>query len=137
MEQGANQAVACARFGANTTMLGQVGNDEEGRSYVEFMNTEGIATDSVKQLEGVPTGSAYIMSLADGNNAIIINGGANMAYDAEVFRDGWGLAITRSSVLLLQREVPESVNIAAARCAKDNNVMVILDMGGRDEPISD
>ena len=33
--------------------------------------------------------------------------------------------------------MPESINIAAARCARDNNVTVILDMGGRDEPISD
>jgi len=42
----------------------------------------------------------------------------------------------QSSILLLQREVPESVNVKAAKCAHDNQVTVILDMGGRDDPIS-
>lgn len=42
-------------------------------------------------------------------------------------------------MLLLQREIPENINILAARCAKEvqtHEVTVILDMGGRDEVIS-
>jgi len=38
--------------------------------------------------------------------------------------------------LLLQREIPEYVNIIAARTAKEAGTIVILDMGGRDEPLS-
>jgi len=47
-------------------------------------------------------------------------------------------AIADSHVLLLQREIPEKVNIAAAKAAKQNGskTMTILDMGGNDEPIS-
>ena len=40
-------------------------------------------------------------------------------------------------ILLLQREVPEYVNIVAARTAKQAGTMVILDVGGRDEPLSE
>jgi hypothetical protein len=39
--------------------------------------------------------------------------------------------------LLLQREIPEYVNVVAARTAKKYGTMVILDMGGRDEPLSE
>ena len=39
-------------------------------------------------------------------------------------------------VLLLQREIPEFVNILAARIAKEAGTLVILDVGGRDELLS-
>jgi ribokinase len=40
-------------------------------------------------------------------------------------------------VLMLQREIPEFVNIAAAKIAKEAGTKVLLDIGGRDEPLSD
>jgi len=40
-------------------------------------------------------------------------------------------------ILLLQREIPEHVNVIAARVAREAGTLVILDMGGRDEPLSD
>lgn len=47
-------------------------------------------------------------------------------------------SIADSQVLLLQREIPEKVNIAAAKVAKQTpgETLTVLDMGGRDEPIS-
>ncbi len=38
--------------------------------------------------------------------------------------------------MLLQREIPEFVNVLAAKVAKEAGTMVILDVGGRDEPFS-
>jgi sugar/nucleoside kinase (ribokinase family) len=38
--------------------------------------------------------------------------------------------------LLLQREIPEEINIKACRIAKEFNVKIILDMGGADTPLS-
>ena len=37
---------------------------------------------------------------------------------------------------MLQREIPEYVNVIAARVAKEAGTMVILDVGGRDELLS-
>ena len=37
---------------------------------------------------------------------------------------------------MLQREIPEYVNVIAARVAKAAGTMVILDVGGRDELLS-
>ena len=64
-------------------MLGQVGDDLDGKSYIEFLTEEGIKTDCIKRLSDVPTGQAFIMSMPNGENSIIINGGANMAYEGQ------------------------------------------------------
>ena len=37
--------------------------------------------------------------------------------------------------LLLQKEIPNSVNLLAAKYAKSKGKIVILDCGGRDEPL--
>jgi ribokinase len=37
---------------------------------------------------------------------------------------------------LLQREIPEYVNVVAARTAKKAGTLVLLDVGGRDEPLT-
>lgn len=37
---------------------------------------------------------------------------------------------------MLQREIPEQINAVAAKYARENQVVVILDMGGQDEPLS-
>jgi ribokinase len=42
-----------------------------------------------------------------------------------------------AKILLLQREIPEFVNVIAARIAKEAGTMVILDVGGRDEPFTE
>lgn len=42
-----------------------------------------------------------------------------------------------AKILLLQREVPDFVNVVAARTANKAETLVILDVGGRDEPISE
>ena len=60
-----------------------------------------------------------------------------MAYQQDVIEETWHQIISQSHVLLLQREIPEAINILAAKCAKENGVTVVLDMGGRDDLISD
>ena len=61
-------------------MLGQVGSDDDGKDYIQFLQAEGINTEGIRRVENVPTGMAFIISQQDGENAIIINGGANMEY---------------------------------------------------------
>ena len=42
-----------------------------------------------------------------------------------------------ADLVLLQREIPDYVNVVAAKFAKEHGKLVILDAGGRDEPLSD
>lgn len=40
-----------------------------------------------------------------------------------------------ADILMLQREVPQEINKLAAQCAQAHGCKVILDMGGKDEPL--
>lgn len=68
------------------------------------------------------------------DNSIIIVGGANQEYADEMPED-WEKAISEAKVLLMQREIPEKVNVEACKIAKKNGVITILDMGGNDVPL--
>jgi ribokinase len=75
--KGANQAVAAARLGADVRMAGCVGGDDFGRQLLAAMRTEGINTDAVRVVAGVPTGLAMIAVDTQGENLIIVAPGAN------------------------------------------------------------
>jgi sugar/nucleoside kinase (ribokinase family) len=140
------------RLGAKVEMLAQLGNDETGHSYVKHFKENNVGTEHVKILDGQDSGivflffsklfnnigQAYIMSLKNGNNAIVIVGGTNQAYDPNMTEldPHWAEAIRKSKILLLQREIPEYVNTIAAKLARESGTMVILDVGGRDEPFT-
>ncbi|ONK68573.1 uncharacterized protein A4U43_C05F13480 [Asparagus officinalis] len=75
------------------------------------------------------------MLQADGSNSIIIVGGANMSCWPDPLRGQDLELLSKAAVLLLQREVPDRVNVLAARAAKKSGVPVILDVGGVESPI--
>jgi len=120
-------------------MLVQLGNDDVGRRFIDYFRDSNVGVKYAKLLEGVGTGEAYILSLRNGDNSIVIVGGSNTTYDPNMTEldPVWRDAIQTSEILVLQREIPEFVNVIAARVAKEAGTLVILDVGGRDEPLSD
>ena len=44
-------------------MLGQVGNDFEGNSYIEFLKNNHVEVDNVNVLKEMFTGQAFILSV--------------------------------------------------------------------------
>jgi len=75
------------------------------------------------------------MAYDSGDNSIVIVGGANMKWDT-ILDDKFTSKIRNAKVLLMQREIPEEVNIQCAKVARENDTLTILDMGGRDDPLS-
>lgn len=86
-------------------------------------------------IDGMLCGQAMIFLMPSGENSIVIVGGTNIAWHS--VPESMKTVIRDSSVLLLQREIPEEVNIDAASTAKSAGKLVVLDVGGREEPISD
>jgi ribokinase len=74
--KGANQAVASARFGAGTRMIGAVGEDGFGDAMLAFLADEAVAIDAVARCAG-PTGIAHVFVSDEGENQIVIVAGAN------------------------------------------------------------
>ncbi|MBN1665438.1 MAG: ribokinase, partial [Anaerolineales bacterium] len=75
--KGANQATALARLGNKVSLVGMVGDDEDGRILRQRLVDEGVDANNVIAQEGKHTGSAIIMVDRGGNNEIIVFGGAN------------------------------------------------------------
>ena len=123
--KGANQAVAAARAGARVRMIGRVGDDALGAWLRDGLASDGIETDTVVRLAGVPTGAAFISVGPGGQNVIIVSPGANARLRPEDLR---AEAFDGASVLLLQLEVPLDTTLAAAALARRAGARVVLNL---------
>ena len=132
--KGANQAAAAARLGIATWFVGQVGADNYAAPLRAALAGCGVHLDLLGESAG-ETGQAFILLQRGGENSIIIVPGANHAW-SEPPAGALG-RIAGSGALLLQREVPEGVNLVAARAAAAAGVPVVLDAGGADDPLPD
>lgn len=102
--KGANQAVAAARLGANVTMVGCIGNDAYGEMVRTNLEKEHINTDYLFTLPDITTGTAHI-TLAEGDNSIIVIAGANAKVDAAIVDKAWP-AIEQADLVMVQNEIP-------------------------------
>lgn len=123
--KGANQAVACARLGAPTRMVGKVGDDVFAATLRDGLQREGIDISAVTAHAG-PSGVALIQVDDHAENTIVVVPGANGAVGATdlALLDQ---ALDGASVALLQLEVPLEAVIAAAERARARGVTVVLD----------
>lgn len=132
--EGANQAAAAGRLGHPTCFVGCVGKDAHAKMVLEALESCGVDVSKVMHVDE-PTGTAIILLQPSGENSIIIVGGANRNWgDVEASIQE---TIRTAGALLLQREIPEHVNVVLARMAKEAGVPVYLDAGGVDEPVSE
>jgi ribokinase len=120
--KGANQAVAAARQGAATAMLGRVGKDEFGDFLLSHLDADHVDTRLVRRDEAA-TGTAMIVVDGNGQNSIVLSPGANGRVSPA---DVDPAAFTGLKLVLLQLEIPLETVLRAARLAKKNGVRVVL-----------
>lgn len=123
--KGANQAVAAARLGVGTSMVGRVGDDSFGTLLGDSLRTAGVATEGVL-IDPGPSGVALISVDEVGENQIVVVPGANGKVDrTDVAR----LPLSEPAILLMQFEISlQAVQAAAARAARaDQAHRVIVD----------
>ncbi len=123
--KGINQAVAASRAGAQSSMLGNLGMDTFGDTFMETLTSEGIDSSGVERHAEVGTGVGLPVVSADGDNSIIIISQSNDLAD-EAFVQRHADLIRASQVLLLQLELPTAGAVAAAKIAKAAGVKVVL-----------
>lgn len=120
--KGANQAVAAARLGAQTSMIACLGNDGFGNTLSQFLHDQNIDLNSVKALDDKPTGTAFITVAADAENAITVIAGANAAVTSEQVR---AEQIASKDVLVAQNEIPPKATLAFFERGKENGALTI------------
>jgi ribokinase len=123
--KGANQAIAAARQGAVVDMIGCLGIDSEGSSYVERLRAEGIGVNGISTTSKALTGTALIAVDRTAENIIIVAAGAN-AYLKRAALRARRESIASADVLLLQLEVPLDSVIEAVRIANRADVPVVF-----------
>ena len=124
--KGANQAVAAAKLGATTHMVGRVGNDGFGQTLLKTLKDYGVGCDRVITDQITPSGVALIEVDDLGHNHIIVVPGANGELGGEDVQRLSSL-LSSAQVLLMQLEIPLATVVAAARLARERGVTVVLD----------
>src|ERR1700730_5364676 len=100
--KGANQAVAAAKLGASTTLVGRLGKDAFGEELSTFLAAQAVDLRFVQQTTEAHTGTA-IITVAGAENTIVVIPGANAlltAADVEVPR------LANADIAVSQFEIP-------------------------------
>lgn len=124
--KGANQAVAAAKLGAQVFFIAKLGNDIFGLQSLNNFRKEGVNTRYVLQTQDAPSGVALIMVDEEGNNVIVVAGGANHKLTPEDVKEAES-DIASSGALVAQLEVPIETVEFAAELANKFKVPFILD----------
>jgi ribokinase len=117
--KGGNQAVAAVRMGARVAMAGAVGRDAAGETLLAALDAAGVDRASVKRVD-TASGMSVAIEDAGGSYGAVIVSAANLAITGDLpIPDG-------TTHLLLQSEIPEAANLAAARAAHAAGARVLL-----------
>ena len=123
--KGGNQAAMAARAGARTAFIGRVGDDAFGRRLLQNLTDAGVDATQVAVDRQTGSGVSAAIVQDDGEYGAVIVSGANLMIPAERLSHQWR-ALGRARVLVLQNEVPEPVNLAAASAARESGAIVVL-----------
>ena len=120
--KGANQAVAAAKLGAPTALIGRVGADSFGQELRAFLATEAIDLSLVKDTPEAHTGTAAI-AVANAENTIVVVPGANGQVSSD---DVAAPVLARGDVVVSQFEIPLAAITAFFKRARAAGATTIL-----------
>ena len=123
--KGANQAVGAARLGAESNLVGRVGNDLFGQNMLNTLVKHGVSCEYVKIDHQEGSGVALVIVQKEGDNIIVVVPGANMHIDPGDVSEASDL-IKDADVLMLQLEIPVDVVEKAIDIALDSETICIL-----------
>lgn len=127
--KGANQAVQMARLGADVTLVGKIGRDQDGKELIKICKEAGVHTEQILYDDTLPTGSSIVLletvpEQKVKKRAIIIPGASEaMTVDEIRYLED---EIDNYDLVVLQNAIPMEVNEAVARYAYEHNVDVVL-----------
>ena len=126
--KGANQAVQCARLGADVTMIGCVGGDIFARELLDTARDAGVHVEHVKIDTSVSSGIGHVLlevTEHSAQNRITVIPGANQhLYPEDI---AWlQPRIQEYDMVLLQMEIPLEINLLVSQWAADAGIPVML-----------
>lgn len=128
--KGLNQSLALAKAGAQVYHAGAVG--EDGLFLLALLKEHGVDTSLTDVRGDVRTGNAIIQNDREGDNCIILFGGANQAITREQV-DRTLLSFGPGDYLLLQNEINETAYIMER--AAEKGMTIVLNPSPMNEKI--
>lgn len=129
--KGLNQSIALAKAGADTYHAGAIG--EDGRFLLKIMEDAGVHTEYVAELPDVRTGNAIIQNDREGDNCILLYGGANQAVTQEQVDEVLS-HFQAGDFLVLQNEINELEYIV--RKAHEKKMKIVLNPSPMNEKVT-
>lgn len=134
--KGANQAVGCARLGAEVTLIGAVGTDALGGMLLENLSENGMDIETIARIPDAATGTAAVLR-TQADNRILVIPGANEHCSPE-WVSKWEEHIAAADLVLMQLEIPlETVRYVIALADRYNIRVVVNPAPACDIPESD
>jgi ribokinase len=120
--KGANQAIAASKLGAPTMLIGCLGRDAFGRDLRTFLTSTDLDLDFLRDTADAPTGTA-IITVADGDNTIVVIPGANAFVNAA---DIAAPPLAAGDIAVSQFEIPLPAVTAFLKRARSVGATTIL-----------
>jgi ribokinase len=120
--KGANQAVAAAKLGAPTTLIGRLGTDAFGKELRTFLAAEGVDLSFVQDTSDAHTGTA-IITVAEADNTIVVVPGVNALVTVA---DVAAATLAKGDMAVSQFEIPLPAINAFFKRARAANATTIL-----------
>ncbi|APO74507.1 ribokinase 2 [Rhizobium etli 8C-3] len=134
--KGGNQAVSAAKHGVSTVMIGAVADDEFGRALTKNLDDHKVDRRFVRALPGAASGMSVAIFDSEGDYGAVFVSGTNLQMGAEDV-EGASAVFQAGSVLVLQNEVPDEANLAAAAAMKRAGGTVVLNAAPARAPSSE
>ena len=121
--KGANQAVALNKESINVKFISAIGNDFFSEFLIKRLQEENISLENISKVKG-NSGISVAISNKSGDYSAVVVSGVNLEipetllYDNNLWKD--------VSFLMIQNEIKEEMNLAAAKEAKKRNIKVFL-----------
>ena len=121
--KGANQAVAVAKLGGQTAMIGHVGIDGNGKRLKENLVAAGVEVSHVTE-NGTDSGLAMIW-VQKGDNRIVVAPNANFRFQQSEIDTALSTAKI-GDILITQLEVPVDIVAYALKIGKEKGMTTVL-----------
>ena len=121
--KGSNQAVGCARLGAEVDFLTAIGDDAFGDDAVALWREEGVRAEAV--VLPAATMTAPILVEPSGQNRIVVVPGA-LALLGRAHVDAFAERIASADICVVQLEIPVDTALYALEVARRAGVRTIL-----------
>ena len=128
--KGLNQSVALGRSGVEAYHAGAVGA-QDGDFLLKQLEDAGVSTEYIRHTEGA-SGHAIIQRNSDGQNCILLYGGANQKIKRKDIDDTLNF-FAAGDYLVLQNEISE--NLYIMQKAHEKGMKIVLNPSPMDEKI--